>query len=811
MLKNSRRWVSARAVAVTALTVAACAAECAWPGASAGTDVALVKNGAAKCSIVVADDASKAVRFAAEELAKYFKVATQCGDVAVGGKADAKLYPIRLTTSTAVPGLREDGFLVAAGADGLTVTGYNDAGAIYGAYEILKRYAGMRWVTPGEDGEYCMHTGRDIVVPFGKNLQNPNLKVRVTIGCDSPEGILWHLRNNMDAPVVKFFEKGVTAGGPGGHVMSDLLIGDWGKTRKATLDRLFAEHPEYFPLVDGKRVKINAANDPNPCISNPALLDRMAENFLKRLGEKQETHGYLTIGNNDTTVWCQCDKCRALDPAETKNTRGELSDRYWHMVSEIAKRVWAKRPDAKLGGWAYQNFWYAPVEVKPDPRLRVLVSFNNQCWRHTCCDPTCEVNKEMVKIYAGWKRLGMPIVMNRDEIGTWDGQGGPGCELIPAESVLWRNICEDYPKIGCNGSNFCVPGPFPRFSTFAKGWAPYFGRRYHWYAMWQTCYMSAKYMWNADTPYEPTLEEANRLYYGAGWEGGMKDFRALLAECFFGTKGCIGWGQGTTTGPCLDRPGSEEALKAHLEKALAAVKASGDARALEHVAREKEIFELTWLKRRKGYVENYREMTAYKRKGEIVVDGVLDEKDWQAAAPYENFALAPWLRKQLGDVCAKTVLRVAYDRDHLYFGVEAMEPKTDTMIAGDVVDRCATDCANLGNHLELFYAYPDMNQAAWHMMINSKGQIIDALQKSATVRDTSIVTKAKWAVKTHPDRWTLEMAIPCSEIGQNILDGMTWKVNCARVREGEGEPRELSSAANGSFQGPSNFVNIKFR
>ena len=39
-------------------------------------DVALVENGAAKCRIVVADDAHPALKFGAREMAKYLGVAT---------------------------------------------------------------------------------------------------------------------------------------------------------------------------------------------------------------------------------------------------------------------------------------------------------------------------------------------------------------------------------------------------------------------------------------------------------------------------------------------------------------------------------------------------------------------------------------------------------------------------------------------------------------------------------------------------------------------------------------------------------------
>ena len=126
---------------------------------------------------------------------------------------------------------------------------------------------------------------------------------------------------------------------------------------------------------------------PNPCISNPELLDLMAENFYERIKGPYGAQAYVTIGNNDTTVWCECENCRKLDDPAKAGTKGARSDRYWYMVGEIARRIWKKDPAIKLGGWAYQDFWYPPSKVQIDPRLRILVSFNNQCWRHSIQDP----------------------------------------------------------------------------------------------------------------------------------------------------------------------------------------------------------------------------------------------------------------------------------------------------------------------------------------------------------------------------------------------------------------------------------------
>ena len=151
----------------------------------------------------------------------------------------------------------------------------------------------------------------------------------------------------------RLYEKLTVRGtGATGHLMSTMLLGE---NSKAAAERRFAAHPDYFPLINGERRMIWAHNDPNPCVSNPAVLDIMAANLAKWLGGEHGSEAYCEIGNNDTTLWCQCETCKALDPPETAGTRGELSDRYWWFVNELAKRVWREVPQAKICG-ASQTF-----------------------------------------------------------------------------------------------------------------------------------------------------------------------------------------------------------------------------------------------------------------------------------------------------------------------------------------------------------------------------------------------------------------------------------------------------------------------
>ena len=774
-------------------------------GSAFADEVRLVEDGVARCRVVVSEDASAPERFGAEELATYLDKATGCGSL----NGD---YPICIGVKEH-PALREDGFAIEVTPEKMTVVGANPRGALYGCYEILKRFAGVRWLVPGDDGEYVPQA-KTVAAPVGRIVRNPYLRIREARCDDGLPGRYWLVRNNMLslAPKDSFFDKDgklsdtgrlyekLTVRGTGatGHLMSTLLLGE---NSKAAAERLFAAHPDYFPLINGERRMIWTHNDPNPCVSNPAVLDVMAANLVKRAGGEHGSEAYCEIGNNDTTLWCQCDGCKALDPPETKGTRGELSDRYWWFVNELAKRVWREVPHAKICGAPYQNFWFAPVRVRPDPRLYCFVSFNNQCWRHSVGDPKCSVNKTMREIFESFKRFDMPLVFNRDEIGAWDGQGSPGCEFQPAESVFAQNVL-DYPAIACNGSHLCVPGPCPEYSNFAKKWSPYFGRRYHWYAMWQTCYVASLMMFDPMTDWKAELEHANRLFYGAAWEGGMKEFRALLTKCFLEAPGCVGWGQHAPMGRCLDAAGSEEKLKALLEQAVAAAKESGDARSLKHVLREKEIFGLTWLVQRRKYLENFKELSAYRRTGEIRIDGVLDEADWRNADAVSDFQVKPGERAGV-----QSYVRVVYDQDTLYVAVEAMEPTPERILAPIQ----APDALHgLGDRLEVFYNYPDMADRAYHLCINSKGACVAARQNSTSDRET-FKTAAKIATKVGKDRWTLELAIPCSEIGQNCFDGASWKLNVARERLVEGMARTSSSSCcKGHFHGPANFLNVKF-
>ena len=776
--------------------------------------IVLVEDGVSRCRVVVDAGTPPSAGFGAREIAKYFgKVTGAKVEVAADGDAGEGLYPVKVGIDASLPC---EGFAIDVADDGMKVSGADARGVLYGCYEVLKRWAGMRWLEQGDQGEYCVLRGRTISVPVGRVAESPHLAAR-GFWAEEPEDWLWAARNNMQVNMhpwnISRPRKGYTytatelaayARPVSGHCLTPMMC------KGVKSEKVFAEHPEYFCLVGGKRVLSgNAGYGPNPCTSNPAVLDLIASNIVVQLGEaKVPLSEMAVIGNDDSMQWCECDSCRALDPAETAGVpRGKRADRYWWTVNEIARRVWAKRPDAKLGGWAYQDFWYPPVKVRPDPRLGLMLSFNDQCWRHSVDDPSCPVNSEMARIYRMWKPFNMRIVVNRSEFSC---EGCPGGTYAPAELVVRRNYVA-FPSIGCNGDSICVRGPtldqLPWEAKTPWFYPPYNGKNLKWHAVWQSMYTAARQGWSTNRNFKAELEEANALYYGKAWEGGMKEFRELLTRLYYQTEGCIFWPQSNPIGKCLDEPGSEERLRALMARAVEAAKGDPDPRVLKHMKEAEEIFERTWLTERPKFTRLDRGLAAKRRSGAVSIDGSLDEADWQKAETAGGFVLVG-----CGDPVdpgTETFVRAMYDDENLYFGIECRDVDTSELKGGDV-DRDKWD--GLGDHVEIMYSSPSLAPKACVLAINSKGGLHDRLTFNATgAGDETWRTNGRWAVKVEKDRWFVEVAVPLSELGGAFKPGDAWRVNCVRARSSRHvkNHRGTSSLSFGIVHGEGNYMKLR--
>ncbi|MBP5183317.1 MAG: DUF4838 domain-containing protein, partial [Lentisphaeria bacterium] len=557
----------------------------------------------------------------------------------------------------------------------------------------------------------------------------------------------------------------------GGHCFSDLLIGPAsnrlsGKKRQEYVDKLFAEHPEYFPLVRGKRVKISHGGaQPQPCTSHPEVIRRAAKEMVAqyRNAKALGVPCFFSFGNNDTTQWCECENCVAQDPPEERK-RGWISTRYWKFLNAVLAEARKEESGILVEGWSYQNYSEPPLGVKPDLRLRSMdISNHRRCWKHLLDDPKCPTNPWYCKYTKVWNDTLLPTV-------PYAELSHAGYAFLPVEKN-WVDNLKLYKKIfkhidGERTEICCPDGKYNgRFRTYRN--------LNNWRMMWQTIYMGMVFHWDVEQDFHKVWEEINSLYYGKGWEGGMREFRKLLMKLYMDAPGCWGYGHSVPVGKFLDVPGAKEKLYFFLDSAEKAAALDPDKRALAHVKQDREYFEKTWIASYETYLKNYRDIRALPVTGKIVLDGKLDEEDWKKASVQSNFTL---MHKDAPAKC-QTAVRICYDAENIYMGIECLEPEMNKILTyvkthdgpvwGD-------------NDVEIFLNDPMLGGSYFQIIINADGVVCDLLNTGVGKNDRSYESGVRVSTYKGKDRWVLELAVPARKIiGSALAAGQVIKINVA--------------------------------
>ena len=783
-------------------------------------DFPLMQNGKSVCTIVVKKGASPVEKHAAEELAKFLAKISKGEKPVIAEKAVNGTKSIRFAL-TDDKRLKDEGFMVKTTKNDLTFYGRQEVGFLYGVYELLKKYTTIRWLVPGDDGEYFT-VQKNIAVPEGEWISNPDFFFRninwgaASVASPKWDSYDWMLRNRLrifDIPQTVLrpelkaeLKKRAAVIQDGGHCFTLLLAGyyiDGRKNKDVTKDfhKMYKEHPEYFPLINGKRTFLEGQKY-QPCTSNPDVIRIMAENLLKNVQQtcSQTPGGCYRLVNNDGTGWCQCENCKKLDLGSNM-----MTNRYWTFMNQLIDYVKKREPNAKLNTIAYQNFQEAPTQILPDKRFATMeLSFNRICYRHRLDDPNCLTNSNYYRMHKDWQKLSEKIKI---PLVTYGQINVFGSAFMPIE-YIYPDFMRLYYKLGIRGIRPQMPPPDGKYS---KKYDKYPMTKLCWYGMWQTMYTFAEQSWNIKTDTDKLTEEINTLYYGkAAWEAGMRDFRKLLSKAFLETPGCYGHGHSSPLGRCLDRPGVHEQLLKYLDAAEKAAAKDPDKRALAHVQRERKIFAMTWEKFRKDYLANHREIRSYRRSAPVKIDGNLDEPDWKKADTVSGFKLT----NNTGFAKNQTYVRVFHEEENIYFGVECMEPMTDkvTEDTREALDGPVWQ----DNTVEFFLNHPDLANSYYQIIVSSAGKVFDHYVTPGSKPDRSFTSGIEVKTKKLKDRWILEARIPTAPLGEKCFDGQAWKVNVLRARKingivmHSGVPVESSTWSIGTPHNVGVFLPVNF-
>jgi len=259
-------------------------------------------------------------------------------------------------------------------------------GTMFGVYDLVERDLGVEWIWPGPTGE---------VVPRREGLRLPHLD-----RYEKPDflirAMVFHYArfetkemNEQTAVWAKRLKMGRVPKAWFGHSWSNYVFGK-GKDK---------EHPEWLALWSGER------RGPHLCTSNQDVRDWIVECVLEDAKTKGNT--IVSISPSDGYGFCECEKCRALDPPGTDYSQAipNLSNRHWDYANYVAKEV--KKRDPKLGVamLAYTAYSSPPTHLDTfEDNVYVSLTFSAAY----CVKP--ERKKAIYDNIDGWKTKGVKLV-----------------------------------------------------------------------------------------------------------------------------------------------------------------------------------------------------------------------------------------------------------------------------------------------------------------------------------------------------------------------------------------------------------------
>ena len=304
-------------------------------------------------------------------------------------------------------------------ADGkLWIVGREETAELYAAYDFLERELGVRWFQApvAEDpGDYVPRGDSIMIAPFSR-YREPAFAIRRLDHCGAAprplpvNGMKTAVRNGFQvlAPYgarVKFEDPSDFFAARVSRRMQALGGGHLTFVTPMPGKTTYPEHPEFFALVDGKRVQ-GASHMEQYCLSNPEVRRRTAEHIISRI-DREGGKGQYLFGQVDTPHgYCRCDNCMELDSPRERAAGGRSrTTRFVKTINDIAAKVWAKRPGADLRMWAYLDYRELPDGVRPDPRFKLYYCPHGRCYGHRLDDPSCVRNVEMLNLLNDWRKL----------------------------------------------------------------------------------------------------------------------------------------------------------------------------------------------------------------------------------------------------------------------------------------------------------------------------------------------------------------------------------------------------------------------
>ena len=690
-------------------------------------------------------------------------------------------------------GLPPEGFRVEVFPRGVAIVGtpprakaegglpYNGLySTLFGAYDFLERFCGVRFYYPGPDGTVTPKLDT-VSVPPVRYVDFPRYEKRQMIPWTTtdfpggtPDFVIHALRYRS-----------------GGH-------GKFGANYSwcHTPWNLCAQP---CPQAVGEDGKPGGAGHPLPCYGDPKTVQALLDAYDASLNQGDlkawrtdngglwglPNSGILPFSPPDQEACCACPLCRGLidkqAPFHARSSR--LMAQFLKRLAEGVKERW---PDKTLFYLPYVNYTSAPDDLTLPGNVfaQVCLMYGNSLYS----DPY--IHQCTGEWIHSWRKItGRPV-------HAWVYPMWPAVpSLFPYQyphqvQAFTRDFAGDVNGAFLNREedSACLRGGV---------WASQMPTLYCWFRL----------MWNPDFDVDAALREQTELLYGPAAEP-MAKVMALLTDSW--ERQDASKLKSLTTFKPFQPPfltkeefygnvATPQVVQGLREALAAAVKAaphgSVHRRRVDFLGDTLRLFFQEHEMFQKAAARKMPALTACRRPGGLALDGRLDKPFWEGVAAQAFIDAYPSLADRPE---AETTVRAAYDDSGAIFGFRMEEPEMGKRVTGrkEVWQ---------GDSLEVFLEFQPGR--VYQIIIDSEGKVMDTFLGGAPPgREGS----PQFKVFKGKDCWSVELLVPFKALdtAMKFDPARSWLANFVRNRVVEGKPVQRSRWST-TFT-PSNFDRAAF-
>ncbi len=446
------RFVIASALAATMLSA----------GRATNDATVLVAGGQSQYRIVIAAARPGQIVSAAQDLQRYLRRATGATLEIVDDSQPMPEHAILLGRSDhlaalgidpSVENLGTSGYIIRTVSPHLVIAGARGLSTRFAVYGFLEDQVGCRWFAP--DCDYVPPRRSELLIwPLDEQhvpafdcrdlnyealSADPDFAIRLRLNglqWKAGWGLWWHTLHHLVPP-----------------------------------GKYFADHPEYFALVNGRRV-----DNQQICTTEPGVFDIVASALAAKMA-KNPRWKYFMVSQTDKRGVCEHDACKRLNERAGSDMGATLD-----LVNRVADRF----PDKTICTLAYWTTRKPPEGVRPRDNVLVMIGAGGGDRGYSFI----ERHPTLVSDIEGWTAICKTVFI-------WDYVVHYGQLMLP------------FPNLRALGPNMAMYEDKGVQGVFAQASPEVGGEFRHLRA-----YLLARLMWDPDQDAEAIIDEFVAGYYG---------------------------------------------------------------------------------------------------------------------------------------------------------------------------------------------------------------------------------------------------------------------------------------------------------